>query len=282
MTDGAAQAVRSHYEALGGLYRATWGDSLHFAVFKSDEERQHAVAATERMLVDEAGMRPGMSVLDVGCGTGGPALTIARYAGAHVTGIDLVPGHVERARARAAQKGLRERTRFLEGDATDMRFPDASFDHVYAIESAYHAADKARFYGECARVLRPGGCFVGTDWLRSERTSDADHDRILARVRAYFAIPNLIDLPTLRRHLSASGLVPEVVEDLSHLGDVQRNWDALGVSAWPRLARAARDAPPDALRTFAEGARTLAEAAASGAFVLGHWRARKPAAPAAA
>jgi sterol 24-C-methyltransferase len=277
-SDGAAEAVRSHYEALGELYRAAWGDSLHFAVFHADEDRAQAVTAMERMLADEAGMRTGESVLDVGCGTGGPAIAVAAHSGAHVTGIDLVPGHVERARLRAAEHRLGDRTEFVEGDATDMPFPDASFDHVYAIESAYHAGDKARFFAECARVLRPGGSFVGTDWLRGE-ASNRCHADVLERLREQFAIPSLIDLPTLRRYLTAAGLVPDVVEDLSNLGDVGRNWDVLDVTAWPGLARAARNAPTGALRTFAKGAKTISEAAASGAFVLGHWRARRYAPP---
>lgn len=273
MTDDAAQLVRSHYEALGDLYRAAWGDSLHFAAFKPDEDRPQALASLQRMLIDEADLRPGAAALDVGCGTGDVALAVASASGAHVTGIDLVPRHVERARARSAEQGLEVRTTFLLADATAMHFPDASFDCVYAIESAYHAADKARFYRECARVLRPGGRFSGTDWLRGE---PAEHDQLVAAVQTHFAIPSLIDLPALRRHLAASGLVPEVVENLSDLGNVNRNWETLDQSAWPRLVRAARSAPPNALRTFAEGARTLARAAASGAFVLGHWRARKP------
>jgi SAM-dependent methyltransferase len=281
MADVAAQAVRSHYESLGALYRAAWGDSLHFGVYGPDDDRPRAAAAIERTLADEAGMRPGAHVLDVGCGSGGPALEIAAYAGAHVTGIDLVPEHVERARSEATRRGLANLTRFVEGDATQMPFADACFDHIYAIESAYHVADKPRFYAECARVLRPGGCFVGTDWLCGERHA-AGSDGILAEVHRHFATPGLIDLPAVARHLEAAGLVPEVVEDLSALGDVERNWDELGTAAWPRLARAARAAPPEALRTFAHGSRVLARAAESGAFLLGHWRARKPHRPAPA
>ena len=171
--------------------------------------------AMERMLADEAGMRPGQSVLDVGCGTGGPAIAVAAHSGVHVTGIDLVPGHLERARAQAAAQDLPIAPSSWRADATDMPFPDASFDHVYAIESAYHARDKARFYSECARVLRPGGFFVGTDWLRGEQASDGRHAEILERLCEQFAIPSLIDLPTLRRHLTAAGLVADVVEDLA-------------------------------------------------------------------
>src|SRR3954470_14075357 len=276
VSDAAADAVRSHYEALGELYRAAWGDSLHFAVFQADEERPQAATAMERMLADEAGMRPGQSVLDVGCGTGGPAIAVAAYSGVDVTGIDLVPAHLERARVQAAAQDVGDRTEFVEGDATAMPFPDASFDHVYAIESAYHARDKDRFYSECARVLRPGGAFLGTDWLRAEQASNGRHGEILEGLCEQFAIPSLIDLPTLRRHLTTAGLTADVVEDLADLGDVRRNWDELGVAAWPRLVRAARNAPPNALRRFTEGAKTIADAAASGAFVLGHWRARRP------
>src|SRR4051812_12978216 len=91
MTDGAAEAVRSHYEAVGDLYRAAWGDSLHFAAFKPGQDRADALASMERMLVDGAGMRPGMSVLDVGCGTGAGAPAVAPRPGAHGTGLHPVP-----------------------------------------------------------------------------------------------------------------------------------------------------------------------------------------------
>jgi sterol 24-C-methyltransferase len=271
--DPAAALVRSHYEALGDLYRAAWGDSMHLAVFSGAESRPDAAAAIERMLAEEGGFGPRTSVLDVGCGSGGPALTIAAYSGAHVTGIDLVPRHVELAREHAAEHGLAARTTFDVADATQLPMPDETFDHVYAIESAYHAADKPRFYSECTRVLRPGGLFLGTDWLR--RGAEGD-ERYLEPVREHFAIPELLTLQDLQDYLIACGLEPEVVEDLATRGHVGRNWESLGESAWPRLVRASRDAPPTASRTFAAGAQALAAAADAGAFLLGHWRARKP------
>src|SRR3954470_16797845 len=200
VSDAAADAVRSHYEALGELYRAAWGDSLHFAAFGPGQDRQDALSALERRLIEDGRFGPDARVLDVGCGTGAVALAIARRARARVTGIDLVPRHVARARACATDAGLEDRTTFLEGDATALPFPDASFDHVYAVESAYHAADKPRFYAECARVLRPGGRFLGTDWLRGE---SRDHDALLTRFGAQFAVPELITLAALRRQLVA-------------------------------------------------------------------------------
>jgi SAM-dependent methyltransferase len=276
--DTSVVGVRSYYELHGDLLRAAWGESLHFAVFSGSETRAEAAAATERMVAEDGGFGPGMSVLDVGCGSGGPAMTIAARWEVHVTGVDLVPRHVERARERAMALGLAERTRFMEADAMRLPFPDASFDHVYAIESAYHAPDKGRFYAECARVLRPGGSFLGTDWLRGEGPAEEQHERVLEPVRRLHAIPSLVGIEDLRAHLEACGLEPEIVQDLAERGDVRRNWEPRP-EIWPKLAEAARSGPPDALAAWRAGARALADAARTGALIIGYWHARKPAAP---
>jgi hypothetical protein len=144
---------------------------------------------------------------------------------------------------------------------------------VYAIESAYHAADKSSFYGECARVLHADGLFLGTDWLR--RGADGD-ERWLERVYELFAIPELLTLDELRERLLEAGLLPELVEDLRARGAVERNWEPLGAGAWPPLVRASRGSDRTASKTFAAGSQALAAAAEAGAFVLGHFVARKP------
>jgi sterol 24-C-methyltransferase len=277
---GASVAeIRSYYELLGDLLRAAWGESLHFSVFSGSETRAEAAAATERMVAEDARFGPGMSVLDVGCGSGGPAMTIAARWEVHVTGVDLVPRHVERAREQATSLGLADRTRFMEADAISLPFPDASFDHVYAIESAYHASDKARFYAECARVLRPGGSFLGTDWLQRDGATEEQRERFLEPVRRHHAIPSLIGVTDLRDHLEACGLEPALVQDLAERGDVLRNWEPRP-EIWPKLAEAARSGPPDALREWRTGAQALAVAARAGALIIGYWHARKPVAPA--
>jgi sterol 24-C-methyltransferase len=273
-----AGAVRSYYELLGDLFRAAWGESLHFAVYSGTQTRDEAAGGTERMIAEDGGFGPGMSVLDVGCGTGGPAMTMAAQWEVHATGVDLVPGHVERASERAAARGLADRTEFLEADGASLPFPDASFDHVYAIESAYHAPDKARFYAECARVLRPGGSFLGTDWLRGDRGAGEDGERLLEPVRRHHAIPGLIGLADLRAHLEGCGLEPRVVQDLAARGDILRNWEPRP-EIWPKLAAAARNGPSGALREWRAGAEAIEAAAREGALIFGYWHARKPAAP---
>ena len=105
-------------------------------------------------LVRRADPRPGQHVLDVATGTGHAALSAARR-GAHVTGIDYVPGLLEVARSRAAAEDLP--VDFVEAIAEDLPFDDGAFDHVVSAIGVMFAADHARAAGELVRVTRSGG-----------------------------------------------------------------------------------------------------------------------------
>jgi SAM-dependent methyltransferase len=113
-------------------------------------------------LAEAAGLRPGDRVLDVATGSGNAALAAARY-GCEVTGIDYVPGLLERARQRATAEGL-EAT-FQEADAEDLPFPDGSFDVVLSTCGAMFAPDQERTAGELLRVCRPGGRIGMVNWV---------------------------------------------------------------------------------------------------------------------
>lgn len=103
-------------------------------------------------------VRPRGAVLDVGCGPGRLAVQLAKLApGLSVTGLDLAPAMVERARRRAAAAGLAERVRFVAGNVAAMPWPDAQFDLVVSTFSMHHWADVAGGLGEIHRVLKPGG-----------------------------------------------------------------------------------------------------------------------------
>jgi ubiquinone/menaquinone biosynthesis C-methylase UbiE len=113
-------------------------------------------------LAAAAGLRPGDRVLDVATGSGNAALAAARY-GAEVTGIDYVPGLLERARA--AAEGLE--ITFADGDAEDLAFPDASFDAVLSALGVMFAPDQERAAAELVRVCRPGGTIGLVNWTPS-------------------------------------------------------------------------------------------------------------------
>jgi SAM-dependent methyltransferase len=116
-----------------------------------------------RELAEMAGFGAGQHVLDVGSGLGGPARFLAATCGCDVTGVDLTAEFCAVAEELSRRAGLSERTHFKQGNALALPFPDASFDAVWTIQAQMNIPDKQRFYGEIARVLKPGGCFAFQD-----------------------------------------------------------------------------------------------------------------------
>ena len=125
----------------------------------------HAVAALivpmAEQLVQAADLPAGARVLDVAAGSGNATLAAAR-CGAEVTGLDYVPGLLERGRLRAAAEGLA--VAYVEGDAEALPYPDASFDAVLSCVGVMFAPDQERVAAELARVCRPGGTIALANW----------------------------------------------------------------------------------------------------------------------
>lgn len=99
----------------------------------------------------------GLTVLDIGCGTGNYALELARK-GLKVTGIDISTGMLAKARARAARENLE--INFCLADAQDLPFADNNFDIVLSVSSLEFFLDLQRALNEAYRVLKPGGRLV--------------------------------------------------------------------------------------------------------------------------
>ncbi len=114
--------------------------------------------AATRALVDACRVRPGMRILDVACGNGEPAISLAdALAGTgSVVGIDSAPEPLELARQGAAERKLTN-IRFQQADAHALPFADASFDLLTARCALMFFAEPAKALAEFARVLLPGG-----------------------------------------------------------------------------------------------------------------------------
>lgn len=200
--------------------------NIHVGYWDGSDDDRSLDQATDR-LTDLVAARlaaaPGRRLLDVGCGTGRPALRIARAIGARVSGISVSHEDIGLARMRADAAGLADRVDFRYADARTMPFDAASFDGAWAIESMMHIPDRTVALTEIARTLRPGGLLVVTDvLLRSPVTGDAA-ETVRLTCRAFHS-PGFPDPVELRTALDRAGL--EVVE-FNDIGEnVRRTYQA--------------------------------------------------------
>lgn len=172
-----------------------------------------------RMIIAEAGLRPGEDVLDTASGTGNPAVSIAlaMEGRGSVTCCDFVPRMVEAARARARNLGLAV-MRFLCADMLALPFPEATFDAVTCRFGIMSVGDRAAAAKEALRVLRPGGRAAYVVWGPYEENPPFWVPRRTAA--AFFGEEE--GPPPPRHSMGAPGAVAEVLEAAGFEGAEER------------------------------------------------------------
>lgn len=114
-------------------------------------------------LAESLEIMPGERVLDVACGSGNGALAMARRSWAGTVGVDFVPALLERGRQRAEAERLD--VEFVEGDAAELPFENASFDAVTSLFGAMFAPDQEKAAAELLRVCKSGGRIGMANWV---------------------------------------------------------------------------------------------------------------------
>jgi len=144
-------------EVLRGVRRGTYG---------SDDFGQNSWLSRAEFgeFVEWLHLSPDSHVLDVGCGSGGPALLLAKTVACRVTGIDINDHAIAAAEAAAAAKGLGAMVRFRREDARqDLPFEEGAFDAVLCIDSINHLPNRSGLLMEWRRILKPDGRVLFTD-----------------------------------------------------------------------------------------------------------------------
>ena len=176
--------------------------------------------------LDAIGIDSADTVLDMGCGTGVAARTIARRANfsGRVTGIDLSPYLVQAATRLADEEGLGKLVEFLSGDTRDLDIPDSRFDAVVAHTLVSHVQEALTVLKEAGRVAKPGGLiaifdgdyasmtFALNDPVQSKRYDEALISAVVTSPRVMRQMPRLIQQAGLEMIRTFPYIMAEVGE----------------------------------------------------------------------
>jgi len=194
--------VERVYEKLAKVYDLTFGPTLH----------PGRVQAIQRMII-----RPNDRILEVGVGTG---INLALYPkDCTVTGIDFSASMLEKARERMWRKEVRN-ARLLQMDAADLRFPDDTFDIVYAPYLISVVPDPVRVACEMRRVCRPGGRIIFLNHFLSPNTFLSRAERLMSPFTVHIGFKSDLDLPAF---LAQAGLDPVSIERVN----IPRIWSLI-------------------------------------------------------
>jgi MPBQ/MSBQ methyltransferase len=198
--------VVKHYDTLANwselsdFYRGT--DFLNFGYFEPDTKDQKEACENlmEQLLAyieDKSG-----NILDVACGKGATTAYLLRYYEPQdVVGINISDQQLDFARRNAPG------VKFINMSATEMDFPDNSFDNIICVEAIFHFVTRLDFLASALRLLKPGGAIVFTDILMSW---EGENRRERRTTENYVA-----DLETYRTLLNSVGFASIEVEDIT-------------------------------------------------------------------
>lgn len=199
--------VNSFYDLVTNFYEFGWGHSFHFAPRHPWESFEGSIARHEMWLAHKLQLSPGKVCLDVGCGIGGPARTIARFSECTIVGLNNNAYQISRGEEHNKVQGLSTRISFLKADFMAIPREDCTFDAAYAIEATCHAPDKLGVYREIFRVLKPGGLLGLYEWVltRNFDPNNADHVRIKQGIERGNGLPDLEPVAHVQKCITDSG-----------------------------------------------------------------------------
>ncbi len=192
-------------------------------------------AAEQDRFLTWLNLAAGRRLLDLACGSGGPALRIARITGCQVHGIDIHEDAVATARAQAQRIDLASRATFERIDASaTLPFADASFDAVLCVDAVNHLPNRSQVLAEWARVLVPGGRLVFTDPIVVTGPLTNEEIAIRSSIGFFLFVPAEFD----EQAIEAAGLCVVAKEDRTdNMANIAQRWHAAREARTAELRR---------------------------------------------
>ncbi|MFY9560937.1 MAG: class I SAM-dependent methyltransferase [Terriglobales bacterium] len=206
-------AASRHYDANYGNFQTELYAEIRRDAFGEDIGQSSWLTADEQgKFLRWLNLSSSKTLLDVACGSGGPALRIAQRTDCSVVGVDVHEQAIATANSVATERGLTERAQFQVADATaQLPFSDGRFDAITCIDAINHLPNRPRVIADWARLLRPGGRLLFTDPITVTGPLTNDEITVRSSIGFFLFVPRDYD----ERVISQSGLRLLVCEDVT-------------------------------------------------------------------
>jgi tocopherol O-methyltransferase len=188
------EKIREFYDLVSAHFNELWGAHIHHGYWiRGDETKERAQDQLIDHLAQAANIVSGHQILDVGCGTGGSSIYLAKHYKVEATGITISPVQVGLANQAAAREAVN--ATFLLMDAEAMKF-DKLFDIVWSVESLSHYQDIEKFFASAAKLLKPNGTVAVIDWFKKPNLSEGEYRKEILPIEKGM----LIELGTMQEY----------------------------------------------------------------------------------
>lgn len=262
MSSDLYQNIQSFYDESSGLWETVWGEHMHHGSYGRNGTHRKDQLQAQIDLIDEllrwANIHHAEHILDAGCGIGGSALYLCDRFQAQVVGVTLSPKQAARANERAAIASLTDQAQFQVVDVLNTPFADGQFDFIWSMESGEHYPDKAQFFQESYRLLKPGGRLLMATWCHRPTHSlagpltESERWHLDALYRVYH-LPYVLAIPDYAHLAAQAGFSQIRTADWSDA--VAPFWDAViaSVLQWEAIAGLLKTGPSTLRGTLALG-----------------------------
>ena len=225
-----ALAISHHYDVSNDFYRMVLGPSLTYscAVFDSPTDTlEQAQGNKHELICRKLGLKPGMRLLDVGCGWGAMVLHAVKHHGVEAVGVTISRDQADLAAKRVAAQGLSSKVDIRMQDYRDVH--DGPYDAISSIGMFEHVGRRRleQYFSKMAEVLRPGGRFVNHAISRPKKERRTIVPRRNFIDRYVFPDGELHEVGSVVTALQAAGLEVRHLENLrEHYALTLRRWVA--------------------------------------------------------
>lgn len=234
-TETTQDKTAKYYSRLGSRlgYLLVMRRSQHFGYYDKDHQTEdRAQDNYHKRFSGLLALKPGMKLLDAGCGQGVVTCYLAEHFNVNVTGITIAKHEVKTATRRSRKSGISQLANFILADYSNPPFNQETFDLIYTTETLSHSPNVQKTLKALSKVLKPGGRMVFAEYMMDHSKFDEEDKQKAEFIKKYGAIHGVYQF--------GEGEFASFIENTGLILHEELDWTAALKPSFDRLRRLAK------------------------------------------